>query len=71
MDRSMAFLGSSTSEVPSSSTAVENDMAKSQKRSNREAKKPKAVKPKIPATSSAPSIVPGSTAGRKPAKRAK
>ncbi len=69
MDRS--FLTWSLSELLSSPTAVENDMAKSQKRSNREAKKPKAVKPKIPATSSAPSIVPGSTAGRKSAKRAK
>jgi hypothetical protein len=69
MDRSL--LTWSLSELLSSPTAVENSMAKSQKRSNREAKKPKAVKPKPSATSSTPSVVPGSTAGRKPAKRAR
>lgn len=38
MHRSPAFLKCSTSELPSSSAAVENNMAKSQERSNREAK---------------------------------
>jgi hypothetical protein len=43
-------------------------MAKSQKRSNREVKKPKATKPKPPATSSASSIIPSGNAGKKVAK---
>ncbi len=46
-------------------------MAKSQKRSNREAKKPKAAKPKPAATSSAPSLLQGGAAGKKPAKSPK
>jgi hypothetical protein len=43
-------------------------MAKSQKRSNREVKKPKAVKPKPVATSSPPSILQGGASGKKTAK---
>lgn len=46
-------------------------MAKSQKRSNREAKKPKAVKAKPVATSSASPILQNVAGGRKPAKAAK
>lgn len=49
----------------------EDPMAKSQKRSNREAKKPKAAKPKPAATSSAPSLLQGGAAGKKPAKSPK
>ncbi len=46
-------------------------MAKSQKRSNREAKKPKKVKPKPVATSSASPILQNVESRRKPAKAAK
>lgn len=66
-----SFLTWSLSELLSSPTAVENSMAKSQKRSHRDAKKPKAVKPETPATSPASSLVPGSAAGMEPVKRAK